>query len=204
MQNKTAQPRQTAYANRAAGQASTATRPRTANAGAQSGRRPSGFAPTAPEKRRAASAKATKQAPKKPRREKPLRNKRTRAQRPMPLWTKLLMIGLPALILLIVILALIFGGGNTTYHQLPRVVRGSSSAFEPDETGATSEAGTSEAPASAAFGAANDAGSLEGIGGESLNDGAGDPVSDGFFSDTGDAGDATLLNELIALEGANS
>lgn len=243
MDNKTPQNRKATYTGRSGSPASGAQkRPaassRARSAGAQAGPRPTGFAHAAPERRRAAAqpaeAKTSKRSiklklPKLPKREKPqkpLRNKRTQGKSAMPSWQKLLLIGVPALIALIVLLALIFGGNKGTYHQLPKVERDPDAVFSPEETIAPE--GTSGAPAidaEAAFSDAAFADNSEGFfgGSDTFADGAEDLFGSqnafddsasandlDAFGDFGDLGsdqnldDAALLEQLIALDEANA
>ena len=238
MENKTPQNRRTTSASRfgsvtnnAPRRTAAPARTRVAGANAQSGRRPSGFAPAAPERRRtpakpAAAKPAAARTVKRPEHQEPIRNKRTQRRRELPLWQKLLLIGVPALLVFIVVIVLIFGGDDGTYHQLPRVERGTSSAFEPEETSAPEGAGAlddlsafaaSEEPAAqdpdldeaAIFDALAGSGNLDGFldGAGDFAD-AGDLPDEGFFGDTdgfGDDADADdLLKQLIALEEAGA
>ena len=239
MENKSSENRRTAHANRfsdSTGGAArrTAASARARAAGAQGGHRPSGFAPAAPQKRRPEAKPAPKKAKAKiqrsEKREKPLRNKRTQPKRSFAPWQKALMIGIPALAVLLVIFVLIFGGGNGTYHQLPKVERGSSSAFTPDETNVPEEANMPEAfgafggaaafddsafdesdfDASAFDDAAFDAsafdasGDLEGFLGGADNLGDLEDFDGEFdFGEGGDFDDA-LMQQFLASEGAGT
>lgn len=152
MENRTSQNKRTTYTSRFANPAGgspqhTATAARSRAAGAQTGARPSGFAPAAPRK---SSTAAAKPEPKNARQKSTLdrSNNKRGAKRPAaPGWLKFVIIGAVLLVILIIVLALAFGGKDVTYHQLPRVERGSSSAFSPEETSAPDGAPSSPAEA---------------------------------------------------------
>lgn len=139
MQNQTPQGPRKQYAGRfagAAGSASTRATSQPASTGTGPSRRPSGFAAPevpkrAPEPRPKAQEENAKRRRWFKRREKPANNKRGEAKRGA--WWKYLLIALALLLALVLLLTLIFGG-NKTYHQLPRVERGSDSAYAPEET----------------------------------------------------------------------
>lgn len=240
MENKTPQNRRTAYSGRfgsvteSAPRRTTApARSRTAGMSTQSGRRPSGFAPAAPEKRRTAarpttakpaSAKpAAAKAPRREKRQEPIRNKRTQRRRDLPLWQKLLLIGIPLLLVFIIVIVLVFGGDDGTYHQLPKVERGSSSAFTPEETNAPEGAGafgdveetadeSFEIDEAAVFDAIADSEGFEGFldgadGADTFDETDAASNADFFgdfdgFGDDADLDDAAILDQLIAFEEA--
>ena len=149
MENKTPENKRTAYTGRSAGSTNgaarrTAASARARTAGTQGGHRPSGFAPAPAQKRRTeakpAPSKTNKKLQTPEKQKKPLHNKRTQPKRSFAPWQKALLIGIPALIVLLIVFVLIFGGSDTTYHQLPIVERNGSSAFTPDETSVPDEA----------------------------------------------------------------
>ena len=224
MENKNPQNERVKYTGRFATEADSrprrsaaSARPRAAAAQAQTGHRPSGFAPAEPAKKRPAPrpAPAKAQKPEAPKREKPVRNKRDQGKKPGFSW-KLPLIVAGALILIAIILVLIFGGRDKTYHQLPKVERGSSSAFTPEDTNAPE--GTSAPEVSNE----TDAPEIEmsGINEGDLFDGASaledasifdDSFSfedlqgldgDSLFGDGSEIDGEELLNQLLALEGA--
>ena len=187
-------------------------------------RRPSGFAPAEPAKRRtqpvkrptAAPAPASKPA-EKPKREKKTNNKRAPRQSSSRGWKKLLLAGLAVLAVLIVLFVLIFGGGNKVHHQLPRVERSSDAVFAPEDTYPPEEANAPEEEI--AFGSAfeenltDDADGVDAVfddipadfdGGEfdeleSLDEA--DFADDaGFFGDGDAASEDDILRELLANE----
>ena len=211
MENKSPQNQRVKYTGRFATEADSKppraaapVRPRPTGTQAQAGRRPSGFAPAEPAKRRPAPRPAPAKANVK--REKPVRNKRTPGRKSGWGWKLPLLAALALVIVLTVILFAIFGGRNVTHHQLPKVERGSSSAFTPEETNAPegtevpqmsaateapAEADVSASDGEAAIGEADFFNDLERL----------DESS--FFDDAEDLDGTDLLNELLALEGAN-
>ncbi len=117
------------------------------SAGAQPQRRPSGFAVPEDERRRFSAAEAPKEdgAPeKKPGRFKLFarrsreegggKSPTKRSQVKKLGWKKKLLIALVMLLALFLLLVLIFGRDDGTYHQLPRIERGGDSAYEPDQS----------------------------------------------------------------------
>lgn len=98
-------------------------------------RRPSGFG-TAGQPRKAKPApepkKETKAKPAKPRKEKRVRKEREPGKN-RPILRILLGIAAAA-ILVSVLMVLIFGGEDTTYHQMPTIERESIAQFEPEMT----------------------------------------------------------------------
>lgn len=112
------------------------TQRRTASAQSSTTRRPSGFG-TAGRTVRSASAanesKKTAKAASAPIKEsKPPRKEREPGKN-RPVLRALLIIVIIAIIVSI-LMVLIFGGENTTYHQLPIIERESAVQFEPEET----------------------------------------------------------------------
>ena len=136
MENKIPQNKPTTSAATSGAQARTAAsaRSRTSGAGAQTAHRPSGFAPTASQKRQAPKKPEPAKAAAKPKREKPIHNKRTQSRHRLALWQKLLLIGIALLVVFIAVIVLIFGGRGGTYHQLPRIERKGPSEFMPEAT----------------------------------------------------------------------
>ena len=103
------------------------------------------------------------------------------------------------LVILIVILVLASGGRDTTYHQLPKVQRGSSSAFTPDETNVPDSV-PSEAPAENwDAGAFMDSGDISDASGE-LDEAALADIADAF-GQISDFDSADILGDPGAFEG---
>lgn len=156
-----AQPRAARTAPRAAGTTirdayaqSRATSERT-----QPQRRPSGFAAPEEAKRRpavapqaddsnAARAEKPKRFPRLFRRSGEARGDNSptkRSQVKKHGWLKKLLIALGILLALALLLALIFGRGDETYHQLPKIERGGDSAYEPEQGAESGAAETGDA-----------------------------------------------------------
>lgn len=155
MQDKTPRDQRVPYTGRFADPNSGARKsgfePARPRAASDAPRRPSGFAAAEPAKPRPAApskadegAKDEKKAGllkrlrkfREERPEKPGKIRNKRSQMPRLTWWEKLLIGVIILALLIILLALIFGGDAKTRHQMPRIERGGDSAYEP-EGGAT-------------------------------------------------------------------
>ena len=219
MEHKTPQDQRVKYTGRFATEADSKppraaapVRPRAPRAQAQTGHRPSGFAPAEPPKRRPAPRPAAPKVPEKPKREKRIRNKRRQRPKYGWGWKLPLLIALIALVLLTIIFVLIFGGHGGTHHQLPKVERGSTSDFsaaetnDPQATNGMELSAATEAPASngeAAFDETDNFNEADFLDDAAIFGGAEDFDAPGFFGDADSAEDAKILNVLLALEGAN-
>ena len=110
---------------------------RTSSRQASTTRRPSGFG-TAGQTSKTKNApepeekKAEKVKPKKPRKEKRVRREREPGKnRPL---LRILLVLIAVVVLVCLLMVLIFGGEDTTYHQMPTIERESIAQFEPEET----------------------------------------------------------------------
>jgi len=98
----------------------------------ESTRRPSGFGTTGQTRKARPASEPVKAAKEKPAKKKRIPKEREPGKN-RPVLRALLAIGLAA-VLVSVLMVLIFGGEDTTYHQMPTIERESIAQFEPEET----------------------------------------------------------------------